>query len=97
MTSTPTITADVPGHGQHKVTSDALDASIAKYLPASPAQLREIVEERTGLDYAQVREVSTFLVILADFDHNSDGDPLALSSYAPGARVHSAIYNALFD
>lgn len=46
-----------------------LDAVMAKYLPASPRDLRTIVESRTGIDYADVHEVSTFLLILADLDY----------------------------
>lgn len=76
-----TISAYVPGHGRAWVTSAAMDAAIARYLPASPAKLRALCEERTGLDFGNVYDVSTFLVMLADFDYNMDGNPLALATY----------------
>jgi ABC-type transport system involved in Fe-S cluster assembly fused permease/ATPase subunit len=59
-------------HGRYVATADEVDSAIATYLPASPAGLRAIVAERTGIDagkWADVTSVSAFLVILADIDN----------------------------
>jgi hypothetical protein len=56
-------------HGTYEATPLALDAAIAKYLPASPLTLRRILEYRAPeIDWADVRDVSAALVILADWD-----------------------------
>jgi hypothetical protein len=62
------IAISIPDHGSYSCSAYALDRVIEKYLPASPARLRKIVEANAGTDYSDVREVSTFLVILADFE-----------------------------
>lgn len=63
-------------HGTITVTAAALDETIRRYLPASAYDLRTTVEERTEVSYRDVFDVSAFLIILADFDHNTDSDPL---------------------
>jgi len=63
-----TLTND---HGTFTTTAMGLDRAIACYLPASPNGLREVITERTSLDYADVRDVSAFLVMLADMDYPS--------------------------
>lgn len=62
------ITAIVPGHGYWDATPYALDAAIARYLPASAKKLRELCEERAQCNYSDIHDVSTFLVMLADWD-----------------------------
>jgi hypothetical protein len=64
------IEARVHGHGIYTANAFDMDRAIAKYLPASPRELRAIVTERTGgeIDYSDVNAVSAFLVILASFD-----------------------------
>lgn len=66
----------IKGRGYFEVTTAAMDAAMARYLPASPAQLRAVAKERTGMDYYDVLDVSAFLTILADFDYNVDDSPL---------------------
>lgn len=71
------LTLRIDGYGEMTVTTGALDAVIDRYLPNSPAALREICEERSGLDdLSYVKDVSAFLIMLADWDHNHDGSPL---------------------
>ena len=67
-----TVTVRIYGHGEHTVPAYEVDRAIARYLPASPNGLREIVEERTGENWNHVLDVSVFLVVLADFDR-TDG------------------------
>lgn len=82
-----TIDLQVAGRGGgYTVTADALDAAMAKYLPASPAQLRAIVEDRSGVEYPEVTTVSAFLVMLADFDHNVDSSPLSIDAARAARR-----------
>ena len=56
-------------HGTFTTTTSGLDRVISKYLPNSPNGLRELLQERTGNDYGDVRDVSAFLVMLADMDY----------------------------
>lgn len=71
------VTLDIPRWGCITVTTSALDATMAKYLPASAAQLRAIVQERSDMPswYDDMTDVSTFLLILADWDCNVDDSP----------------------
>lgn len=73
LTTTQEVTCTIKGFGFVRVTSAALDAAMSKYLPASPAQLRELVEHRCEpVTFKQVSDVSAFLIILADIDYNTD-------------------------
>lgn len=65
-----TITATVPNHGMFVASAYQVERAMLLYLPASPAELRERVQYIVGseLDYSDVTEVSTLLVILASFD-----------------------------
>jgi hypothetical protein len=76
-----TITLDLPGHGTHTVTTGALHHAIARYLPASIHSLRNLAAERGAVDYGDVHDIATLLIVLADFDHNVDGDPLATAEH----------------
>ncbi len=67
-------------HGEVVITSAAFDAAMSRYLPASPSFLRSICEERTGEDYLDIYEVSTFIAFLADWDFNVDGSPLSVDA-----------------
>lgn len=58
----------IPGYGMAMCSVDALDRAMQKYLPASPSALRDVAEMRTQLTFADVKTVSAFLIILADFD-----------------------------
>lgn len=61
----------ISNHGTFWLHPGELDMAISKYLPASAAQLRAIVEERTGIDYSDVHDVGALLIILADVDHEA--------------------------
>ena len=63
-----TITVNIPRHGTFKATAYQMDRAMVEYLPASVNSLRKVVNARTGLDYSDVHEVSTFLVMLASFE-----------------------------
>lgn len=55
--------------GTYSARTDTVDLMMTRYLPASPASLRTVLVERAGgeLDYTYVTDVTTALVILADF------------------------------
>ena len=72
-----TITLSLPGHGDYTVTDSALTAAMARYLPASPRELRALTVERaTGASVANLPDgdalatldLAGCLVMLADFD-----------------------------
>jgi hypothetical protein len=61
------ISVEIPGHGLFRTTPAGLDRTMKQYLPASPEQLRRIVEEvNPESSYADVQTVSELLMILAD-------------------------------
>lgn len=72
--TTPTISL-----GMTTVTAAALDATIERYLPASIRQLRVLCEERSGESYAD-KGLSEFLIMLADWDHNTDSSPFSIDT-----------------
>jgi hypothetical protein len=45
------------------------DLTIARYLPASVNSLRELIKERTEIDYTNVHTVTECLAILAALDY----------------------------
>ncbi len=73
---TEKICCDIPGYGEVTVTCAALDVAIARYLPASPHGLRQIIDDRSGIPLSVGTPMSALLCILADFDHNVDNSPL---------------------
>ena len=74
------VNVTIKGHGTHTVTSAALDMAMLRYLPSNPARLRAIVEERTASDWSDVEDVSTFVIVLADFDFNVDDSALSVGA-----------------
>jgi hypothetical protein len=66
----------IPGYGSVTVTCGALDVTMVTYLPASPNDLRKIIEERSDVVLMPGTPLSALLAILADFDHNVDGSLL---------------------
>lgn len=64
------ITAEIGDHGEFTVTADQLDMAMMRHLPASPAQLREKLTSINGgqIDYSDVHDVTSFLIILAHAD-----------------------------
>jgi hypothetical protein len=76
--NTVTLIAE-PG-GMYHCTPEELDVQIERHLPTSVNALRALVEDRTGLDYAHVHDVTTFLVMLADFE------PTILDDAPPARR-----------
>lgn len=76
------VTVRIEGFGTVEVTSAAMDVTMGKYLPASPSQLRGIVRDRCEGDYwANVYDVSTLLMVLADMDCNVDSCSYSVDSY----------------
>lgn len=65
---TDRVTANIEGHGIFWAAPAEVDRVMERYLPASPAMLRAIVEERTGNNFADVTSVSALLLILADME-----------------------------
>lgn len=62
------ISTDIQGLGRFEVLSRLVDRAIEDYLPASAAQLKSLVEERTGEEFLERPvDVSTLLVVLASF------------------------------
>jgi hypothetical protein len=62
------ISTDVQGLGRFEVPARLVDRAIEDYLPASAAQLKTLVEERTGEEFMERPvDVSTLLVVLASF------------------------------
>lgn len=73
------ITFNVERYGYIYITAAAFDAALNRFLPASLRQLREVCEERSGLEYmSSITEVSVFIAMLADWEYNVDGSPLAV-------------------
>ena len=60
--------------GEHRVTVAAMDMAIYRYLPASPRTLWETLAERTGehVDTFRPMNITECLVVLADFEYNTD-------------------------
>ncbi len=63
----------VPGHGAYTVRPEALDVMLARYLPASVAQLKERITERSddqggGIDYSDLTTITECLIVLAEYD-----------------------------
>jgi len=67
MSTTPKISVEIPGHGTYSCPDYVMDLMIERHLPASPAQLRAIVEERSQESFSDVLGASTFLIILGDW------------------------------
>jgi len=66
----------VTAHLSHRsiaITAGSLDAAVARYLPASPEQLRAEIDRRTGTDYADVCDVTALLMVLAELDDRDRG------------------------
>lgn len=60
------ISVNVSPHGTFTASAGLVDRAIAEYLPASPAQLRAIVAERTAEEF-ETSTVTECLIILASF------------------------------
>jgi hypothetical protein len=73
-----TLTND---HGTFATTGMGLDRVISTYLPASVNDLRAIAEERNPeINYSDVNDVSSFLIMLADMDYPADNLPAWMTS-----------------
>lgn len=55
-------------YGEYYASPSELDLAMSRYLPASPALLRSLVADATGVTHDEVRTVAEFLVILAHTD-----------------------------
>jgi hypothetical protein len=58
-------------HGTYKTRAGELDLMIMHYLPASVADLRDLIRERQGDPEYRVSSVSEALMILAELDGHS--------------------------
>jgi hypothetical protein len=65
---TPTVSVTINGLGTFATWTNTLDSAIARYLPDTTEHLIKIVNERTGLDFSDVRDKSALLVIIADYE-----------------------------
>lgn len=70
----PTVTVNIPDGRRYTVWAWELDAAIAKYLPQSPSNLRELVENVTSDRgcFDNVNDACSLLVILAYFEDRAD-------------------------
>lgn len=89
--NTAKIHVTIAGYGDIDIDSMDFDRAISRYLPASPASLRALCQERSGLTdgFTDLNDVSAFLAMLADWDQEEP--------FAGLGRVHAAITNALED
>lgn len=63
------VAMETTSQGSFQTTAWELDEAIEKYLPASPKELRAIIEDRTsGEDYSEVTELSALVIVLAVLD-----------------------------
>lgn len=66
------IRITIEGHGQFQTTAEAFDLVMSRYLPASTASLRTLVNERMhqahGLDYSDLHTATECLMVLAELD-----------------------------
>ena len=62
------VSVDIKGHGLYTCTSDVLDKMIEEHLPSSARELRALVEQRTEAAWGSVTDVSSFLIVLGDFE-----------------------------
>lgn len=81
------ITVYIKGYGEYGTTPRGLDRAIGEYLPASAQALREIVEYRAGHEFTEVYDVSTFLVVLADFDDAAEQTEQNIRKQQMGQRI----------
>lgn len=63
----------IPGHGTYTTRPEALDIVMARYLPASVAELKVLITERSddqggGIDYSDLTTVTECLMVLAEYD-----------------------------
>lgn len=65
------VSVNILGHGLYEAPAFIVDAMIAKHLPSSSYKLRQLVEKRSGLDWSDVQDMTTFLIVLADWEHAS--------------------------
>jgi hypothetical protein len=65
------ITLRSSEHGQFQVSAESLDRLMDRYLPASPRQLRKLIEERadgSGIDYSDLTTITECLMVLGEYD-----------------------------
>ncbi len=71
MAFTDYITVNITGHGTYQTRAGALDLLIGRYLPASVAELRAKIEEKSDgmdIDYSDLSTVTECLMVLAEYD-----------------------------
>jgi hypothetical protein len=63
------VVVSIQDFGVYSAPSDVVDMMIARHLPTSPEKLRVIVEEQAGHSCKGVTDVSSLLIMLADFEN----------------------------
>ncbi len=66
----PLVTISKFRHGTYQCSTASLDLMISRYLPASPAELSELINEREGRpdNFYRCATVTEALLILAELD-----------------------------
>jgi hypothetical protein len=68
MAANDRITIELKGHGQYQTDAERLDVLISQYLPASVAELRASIQERSPeIDYSDLTTVTECLMVLAEY------------------------------
>jgi hypothetical protein len=74
-------------HGTFTTTTSALDLMISRHLPASPEQLRRVLNASTDAHlYDDLRDVSELLIMLADAEGYAFTDDNHVTSASNLAR-----------
>ncbi|MCP9209566.1 hypothetical protein [Streptomyces cucumeris] len=68
MAMTDDIKIKLAGHGLFQTNGHHFDQLMAKYLPASVAELRDGIGERIDIDYSDLETVTECLMVLAELD-----------------------------
>lgn len=64
----PTVSLTVSGIGTYSTFTNTLDGIMHYYRAETAESLAKILNDRTGIDFAEVRDRSALLVILADYE-----------------------------
>lgn len=62
------VRLSLKNHGKFNCLGWHLELTMAKYLPASLSELRILVSERTSIDYSDLSDIASALIVLAEFD-----------------------------
>lgn len=68
LTSTPTVSVEINGHGTYTCFTDALDGIIRQYGRLTIDELHQLTYNRTLINFSGVRDRSALLVVIADYE-----------------------------